>query len=60
MWDDALAQIGEMYFGIKIPRQGNPLFDMMGSMMGFGGSPRPSTPKAKKKETIAPPVVDLD
>ena len=24
-WDDALAQIGEMYFGIRIPRPGNPL-----------------------------------
>lgn len=60
MWDDALAQIGELYFGIRIPRQGNPLFDMMGSMMGFGGSPRPSTPKLKKAEVTAPPAVDLD
>ena len=24
-WDDALAQLGEMYFGIRIPRPGNPL-----------------------------------
>ena len=63
MWDEALAQIGEMYFGIKIPRQGNPLFDMMGSMLfgGSGGSPKPSTPKAKpKKVEAAPPPVDLD
>lgn len=44
-WGDALAQVGEMYFGIRIPRQGNPLFDMMGSMMGFGGNPKPSTPR---------------
>ncbi|KAJ5701543.1 hypothetical protein N7488_009091 [Penicillium malachiteum] len=36
IWDDTLAQIGEQYFGIKIPRQGNPLLDMMGSMF-FGG-----------------------
>ncbi|PLB49518.1 DUF410 domain protein [Aspergillus steynii IBT 23096] len=36
IWDDALAQIGEQYFAIKIPRQGNPLLDMMGSML-FGG-----------------------
>ncbi|KAL5360325.1 hypothetical protein BJX96DRAFT_175186 [Aspergillus floccosus] len=36
LWDDALAQIGEQYFAIKIPRQGNPLLDMMGSML-FGG-----------------------
>lgn len=27
-WDEVLAQTGEMYFGIRIPRQGNPLFDM--------------------------------
>lgn len=59
-WDEALAQIGETYFGIKIPRQGNPLFDMMGSMMGFGGSPRPSTPKIKKAEAVAPPAADID
>lgn len=60
-WDDALAQIGELYFGIRIPRQGNPLFDMMGSMMGFGSSQRPSTPKSiKKAEAVAPPPVDLD
>lgn len=36
IWDDALAQIGEQYFGIQIPKQGNPLLDMMGSMF-FGG-----------------------
>ena len=71
-WGDALAQVGEMYFGIRIPRQGNPLFDMMGSMMGFGASPkpaspRPGTPKAqpkpstpKKVEEPLPPSVDLD
>lgn len=61
MWDDALAQIGEMYFGIKIPKQGNPLFDMMGSMLfgGSGGSAKPSTPKPKKVEAALPPV-DLD
>lgn len=60
IWDDALAQVGEMYFGIKIPRQGNPLFDMMGSMMGFGASPRPGTPKVKKAEASAPPAEGLD
>lgn len=38
-WDEALAQIGEMYFGIKIPSQSNPLMDMMGSfLMGGSGS----------------------
>lgn len=60
MWDDALAQIGEIYFGIRIPRQGNPLFEMMGSMMGFGSSPRPSEPKIKKSEPAPPAAVDLD
>ena len=57
-WDDALAQIGERYFGIKIPRQGNPLFDMMSGMMGFrGGSPKP---KPKKMEAPTPPAEGLD
>lgn len=37
-WDEALDQVGEMYFGIKIPRQGNPMLDMLGNMfMGGGG-----------------------
>lgn len=62
LWTDALAQIGEIWFGIKIPRQGgNPLFDMMGSMLfggggqgdgrgaakgsGSGNTPRSATPK---------------
>ena len=61
IWDDALAQIGEQWFGIAIPRQGNPLFDMMGSMMGFGGSPKASPkPVAKKAEVAPPPVEGLD
>jgi len=48
IWGDALANIGEIWFGIKIPKPfGNPLMDMMGSMM-FGGSatPKPATPRA--------------
>ena len=58
IWDDALAQIGETYFGIRIPRPGNPLFDMMGSMMGFGGgSPKP---KPKKVDAPVPPAEGLD
>jgi hypothetical protein len=36
-WNDALDQIGQLYFGIKIPTQGNPLFDMMGSLFMPGG-----------------------
>lgn len=45
-WDDALAQIGEMYFGIKIPSQSNPMFDMMSSMLMGGNNPF----AAKKRE----------
>ncbi|KAF2811152.1 DUF410-domain-containing protein [Mytilinidion resinicola] len=57
-WNEALDQIGEMYFAIKIPKQGNPLMDMMGSMFmgGMGGGA--SKPKAKKVE--APPSAGLD
>ena len=54
-WDDALAQIGEMYFGIRIPRPGNPLMDVMGSLMGFAGSPKP---KPRKVDAPPPPAVD--
>ena len=58
IWDDALAQIGEMYFSIKIPRAGNPMFDMLGSMMGFGGgSPKP---KPKKVDAPLPPAEGID
>ena len=35
-WDEALEHVGEMYFGIRIPKQGNPMFDMLGSMFGGG------------------------
>ena len=59
-WDDALATIGELYFGIKIPRQGNPLFDMMGSMMGFGGGSPKAKSKPKKAEAQMPPAEGLD
>ncbi|KAJ5921535.1 hypothetical protein N7466_009861 [Penicillium verhagenii] len=62
IWDDTLAQIGEQYFGIKIPRQGNPLLDMMSGML-FGGQGQgnagSSRPAVKKVE--APPAnMDLD
>ncbi|KAJ5139079.1 uncharacterized protein N7515_003927 [Penicillium bovifimosum] len=57
IWDDALAQIGEQYFAIKIPRQGNPLMDMMSGML-FGGQNKAQKP-AKKVE--APPSsMELD
>jgi hypothetical protein len=66
IWDDALARIGEMYFNIKIPRQGNPLLDMMGNMFfgggQGGGNPRPgASSRASSKKVEAPPSnVELD
>lgn len=67
LWDEALAKIGEMYFGIRIPRQGNPLLDMMGSMFfggggGGGGGAGAAKPKpaAQPKKVEAPPSMDLD
>lgn len=56
-WDDALAQIGEMYFGIKIPSQSNPLFDMMGSML-MGGMKGGKKAKPKGTNSPAPPALD--
>lgn len=63
-WDEALAQIGEMYFSIKIPQQHNPLMDMMGSLlMGGGGQSGRRTPKPKTVGAQAPspaPTPGLD
>ncbi|KAF2095249.1 DUF410-domain-containing protein [Rhizodiscina lignyota] len=58
-WDEALAQIGEMYFGIKIPSQSNPLFDMMGNML-MGGMKSGKKDKAKPRgaNSPAPPALD--
>lgn len=66
VWGEALANIGEIWFGIRIPRQGgNPLFDMMGSMLfgGGGGSgakkpetPRSGTPKPKAEPKKVEPA----
>lgn len=57
-WDDALAQIGEMYFGIKIPSQSNPLLDMMGSfLMGGGGG---ASKQAASKTVQPAPAPALD
>jgi len=54
LWSDPLAQIGEIWFGIRIPRQGgNPLFDMMGSMM-FGGGQRKPAGQAGRSSTPKP------
>lgn len=46
IWDEALISVGEMYFGISRPRQGNPLLDMMGGMFGGGmGAPKKQEPR---------------
>ncbi|KAF2868301.1 hypothetical protein BDV95DRAFT_579552 [Massariosphaeria phaeospora] len=58
-WDEALDQVGEMYFGVKIPRQGNPMMDMLGNMFmggGMGGGGK----KDKKIDAPAPPAPGLD
>ncbi|KAH0538742.1 hypothetical protein FGG08_004694 [Glutinoglossum americanum] len=61
-WDDALEQIGEMYFGIQIRRQTNPLMDMMGSLfggpVGGGGGGQPQSKRVGGP--APPPAVDLD
>ncbi|TVY52091.1 Golgi to ER traffic protein 4 [Lachnellula cervina] len=58
IWDEALTSVGEMYFGIQRPRQGNPLFDMMGSMFGGGGGP--AKPQPKRVGSSAPVAEGLD
>ena len=49
-WDEPLLHIGEMYFGIKIPTQSNPMFDMMSSML-MGGN-NPFAPKKKEQKAV--------
>ena len=58
MWDEALVSVGEMYFGIQRPRQGNPLLDMMGSMFGGGGAP--PKPEPRRVGGSAPAAEGLD
>ncbi|KAI2736100.1 hypothetical protein DTO013E5_7608 [Penicillium roqueforti] len=65
IWDDALAQIGEQYFAIKIPRQGNPLMDMMSGMLFGGGQNKTggrgaSQSRAVKKVEAPPSSMELD
>lgn len=59
IWDEALTSVGEMYFGIQRPRQGNPLFDMMGSMFG-GGLAAPPKQQPKRVGASAPAAEGLD
>lgn len=60
--NDALPQIGEQYFGINIPRQGNPLLDMMGSMFFGGGQDggRRQTQGRGTRKVEAPSNMELD
>ncbi|KAG8623181.1 hypothetical protein KVT40_008157 [Elsinoe batatas] len=59
-WDEALAQLGEMYFQIKIPSQSNPLMDMMGSFLmggGMGGGQK-KPPPGRGGGPAPPPALD--
>lgn len=57
-WGEVLDQIGEMYFGIKLPRQGNPMFDMLGTM--FGGGMGGGSKKSGNSKGSAPAQLGLD
>ncbi|KAF8865957.1 DUF410-domain-containing protein [Acephala macrosclerotiorum] len=59
IWDEALTSVGEIYFSIQRPRQGNPLFDMMGSMFG-GGLAAPQKQQPKRVGASAPAAEGLD
>jgi len=56
-WNEALDQIGEIYFDIQIRRQQN-LLDMMGSMFGGGGPAQPSG--RPRLQAAAPSSAELD
>ncbi|TAQ85054.1 hypothetical protein B7494_g6611 [Chlorociboria aeruginascens] len=58
IWDEALLSVAEIYFGIQRPRQGNPLFDMMGSMFGGGGGAAKPKPKRVGASTPVPEGLD--
>ncbi|KAI6250884.1 Golgi to ER traffic protein 4 [Erysiphe necator] len=64
IWDDTLTRLGELYFGIERPRQGNPLMDILG---GFFGGAAPNVTKPKRigaveipKPSEVPTADDLD
>jgi hypothetical protein len=57
-WEEPLAQVGEMYFGIKIPTQSNPMFDMMSSMLMGGNNPfamKKKDPRSVTSTATPPP-----
>ena len=45
-WSEALLNIGEQWFGIKIPTAFNPMMGLMNNLMGFGGGAKPATPRS--------------
>ena len=63
-WDEGLAQIGEMYFGIRIPSQSNPLMDMMGSFLMGGNAPKKQGQQGGRRiegtSSPAPPAPAVD
>ncbi|KAL1959980.1 hypothetical protein VTO42DRAFT_648 [Malbranchea cinnamomea] len=61
-WDNALAHIGEIYFGIKIPKHSNPLMDMMGMLFGGGGSQGGARQQQRSPRRVEaqPAAPDLD
>ncbi|KAL1992942.1 hypothetical protein VTN49DRAFT_3699 [Thermomyces lanuginosus] len=63
IWNDALSRIGELYFDIKVPRQGNPLLDMMNSMLfggGQGNQRSGASNRASSRRVEAPSSMELD
>ncbi|KAF2755978.1 DUF410-domain-containing protein [Pseudovirgaria hyperparasitica] len=57
-WGDALDQIGERYFGVRIPKAYNPLGDMMNMFMGGGGGG--GAPQQKRRVQAAAPAPGVD
>ncbi|KAI2620796.1 hypothetical protein GGS21DRAFT_536521 [Xylaria nigripes] len=56
MWNDALEIIAEMYFGIRKPRQSNPLMDMMSGLFGGAAPASASSKKATLNTSAAAPM----
>ncbi|KAI5304337.1 hypothetical protein KEM56_006608 [Ascosphaera pollenicola] len=62
--ESALAHVGEIYFGLQIPKQRNSLMDMMGAMFGGGsstdGSGKPKKERRRRRGQAAPPTMEVD
>lgn len=58
-WDEALEGVGQTYFGVRAPRQGNLMMDMMSSMfMGGGGAGKAKGGAQKVEVPVPAPAVD--